>query len=158
MKKLTILAVAAALTLLVSGLAVAASGMDHGSHGHAEGHGQSTSAPGSMESGMKTMADNLALMKQDVEKMKDPATRDQAMEAMNTHMTDMHHGMAAVEAHAGHGGDTAMQDAMKQFNSEMMDVMKAMGMSKRNPDQGIPMLEQGLGRLEKTMTMMQGMM
>lgn len=159
MKRITILAAVAALTLLVSGLAVAASGMDHGSHGHAADHGQHAAAPGStLEGGMKTMADNLDLMKKDVEMMKAPAMRDQAMAAMNTHMTDMHHGMAAVEAHAGNTGDTALQDAMKRLNSEMMDVMKAMGMTKRNPDAGIPMLEEGLGKLDKTMTMMQGMM
>ncbi|MFH1913557.1 MAG: hypothetical protein ABIK45_04720 [Pseudomonadota bacterium] len=159
MKRITILAAVAALTLLVSGLGIAASNMDHGSHGVATGHGEHGTTPAvTLESGMKTMTDNLNMMKKDVEMMKDPAMRSHAMDAMNTHMTDMHHGMASAEGHAKQTGDAAMQNAMTQMNKDMMTVMKGMGMSKKDPDKGIPMMEQGLEKLEKTMTMMQGMM
>lgn len=159
MKKCTLFAAIAALTLLVSGIAVASS-MDHGSHGDTAAHGQPTATmqDGTMQDGMKTMNDNLDMMKKDVEMMKDPAMRSHAMDAMNTHMTDMHHGMATVEGHAKQKGDTAMQNAMKQMNKDMMTVMKGMGVSRKAPDKGIPMMEDGLREMEKTMTMMQGMM
>jgi hypothetical protein len=158
MKKCTIFAAVAALTLLVSGLAVASSSMDHGSHGDTMQGGMKTMEGDAMGNGMKTMNDSLSMMKKDVEMMKDPAMRGHAMDAMNTHMTDMHHGMATIEGHAKQKGDTAMQNAMTQMNKDMMTVMKAMGMSKKDPDKGIPMMEDGLKRMEKTMTMMQGMM
>jgi hypothetical protein len=163
MKKLATLTIACALTLLMAGFAAAAS-MDHGSHGDHDtaastmdhgatptmDHGAPSAAP-SAEEAMQAMQHNLELMKQDVAAMRDPAGRDKAMADMNGHMTDMHHAMAAMDGHAKHNGDTAMQASMKQLNKDMMTVMKGMGAYKKSPEAGIPMMEDGLNRMDSTM-------
>jgi hypothetical protein len=149
MKRLTTITMALALTLLVSGLAFAMQGMDHGD----------TKAAGmSVHDGMRIVEDNLNMMKADVETMKDPARRQEAMSAMNKHMTDMHHGMAAMEGHAKKNHDTGMEASMKQMNKEMMITMKGMGMMKKDPDAAIRMMEEGNMKMEKTlMTIKSGM-
>jgi hypothetical protein len=158
MKPITTLTLALALTLALGAPALAAStdhgGMNHGSMDHnamqAEGP-----AP-SMHDGMKAMEHNLHLMKQDVAAMHDPAARDAAMKAMNGHMTDMHHGMAAVEGQAKASGDGTAQAAMKQMNKDMMTTMKGMGLMKQNPDAAIPMMQDGIRKMEHTMGQLKG--
>lgn len=156
MKRLATLTLVCALTLLTAGLAAAASTMDHGNHGtHGAAsstmdHGTPAAAP-SAEEAMQAMQHNLELMKQDVAAMRDPAGRDKAMADMDGHMNDMHHAMAAMDGHAKHNGDTAMQAAMKQLNKDMMAVMKGMGAYKKSPEAGIPMMEDGLNRMDATM-------
>ncbi|CCH50212.1 hypothetical protein [Pseudodesulfovibrio piezophilus] len=146
MKKVTSLAIVLAMTLLVSGFAFA---MDH-----------STMDAGDMKmaDSMKVMEDNLALMKKDVETMKDPAQRKAAMTSMNSHMTDLHHGMAAAEGHAKMTKNAHMEASMKQMNKEMMMTMKGMGMAKKDADKGIPMMMDSLNKMEKTLSTMKSMM
>jgi hypothetical protein len=149
MKKLTAITTALALTLLVSGFAFAMQGMDHGNM---------KAKDMSVHDGMQVVEKNLNMMKADVETMKDPAQRQEAMSAMNKHMTDMHHGMAAMEGHAKKNHDTEMEASMKQMNKEMMITMKGMGMMKKDPDAAIKMMEEGNMKMEKTlMTIKSGM-
>ena len=149
MKKLTTITLALALTLLVSGMALAMQGMDHGSMNAGDMN---------VHESMKAMEDNLALMKQDVQTMKDEGQRKAAMDAMNKHMTDMHHGMAGVEAHAKKNNDAKLEALMKQLNKEMMITMKGMGVAKKDAAQGIPMMLDGIGKMEKTTAQMKGAM
>ncbi len=149
MKKLTAITTALALTLLVSGFAFAMQGMDHGNM---------KAGDMSVHDGMQVVETNLNMMKTDVETMKDPAQRQAAMSAMNKHMTDMHHGMAAMEGHAKKNHDTGMEASMKQLNKEMMITMKGMGMMKKDPDAAIRMMEEGNMKMEKTLMQMKGKM
>jgi hypothetical protein len=149
MKKLTTITLALALTLLVSGLALAMQDMDHG---------DMKAGDMNMHDSMKVVEDNLALMKKDVNAMKDEGRRKAAMEAMNKHMTEMHHGMAGVEAHAKKNHDAKMEALMKQLNKDMMITMKGMGVTKKNADKGIPMMMDGINRMEKTTAKMKGAM
>ncbi|QJB58455.1 hypothetical protein [Pseudodesulfovibrio sp. zrk46] len=148
MKKLTSITMAFALTLLVSSFAFAMQGMDHGNM---------KAGDMSVHESMKVMEDNLALMKADVETMKDPAKRKAAMGAMNKHMNDMHHGMAGVEAHAKKNHDKHMEASMKQLNKEMMITMKGMGVTKKDADKGIPMMMDGIHKMENTIQKMKSM-
>ncbi|QGY41449.1 hypothetical protein GM415_15435 [Pseudodesulfovibrio cashew] len=148
MKKLTTLTMALALTLLVSGFAFAMQGMDHSAM---------KAGDMSMQDSMKVINDNIAMMKADVETMKDAGQRKAAMGAMNKHMTNMHHGMAGVEAHAKANHDTMMEDSMKQLNKDMMVTMKGMGMMKKDADKGISMMEEGIAKMEKAMHSVKGM-
>jgi hypothetical protein len=148
MKKTTTLAVALALTLLFSGLSFA---MDMN-------HADMKAGDMAPHESMKVMEQNLQMMKKDVAAMKDPAQRQAAMKAMNGHMTDMHHGMAAMEAHAKKSGDQKMEASMKQINKDMMTTMKGMGLMRRDADKAVSMMNQGLDGMEKTMVKMKGMM
>lgn len=148
MKKTTTLAVALAMTLLFSGLAFA---MDMN-------HGDMKAGDMTTHESMQVMRDNLDMMKKDVAAMKDPAQRQAAMKAMNGHMTDMHHGMAGMEAHAKKSGDHKMEASMKQMNKDMMTTMKGMGLMKKDADKGMSMMNEGLDKMEKTMMQMKGMM
>ena len=149
MKKFTTITMTLALTLLVSGLAFAMQGMNHGNM---------KADNMSIHESMKVMEDNLAQMKADVETMKDPAKRKAAMGEMNTHMTGMHHGMTGVETHAKKNQDKGMEASMKQLNKEMMITMKGMGVSKKDADKGIPMMMDGIMKMEKTIEKMKGEM
>ncbi|EGB15141.1 hypothetical protein DND132_1935 [Pseudodesulfovibrio mercurii] len=149
MKKLTTLTLTLALTLLVSGMAFAMQGMDHG---------DMKAGDMTVQQSIKVMEDNLALMKQDVETMKDETRRDAAMGAMNTHMTDMHHGMAGVEAHAKMSQNSKMDALLKQLDKEMMITMKGMGVAKKDADKGIPMMMDGINKMEKTTAKMKSAM
>jgi hypothetical protein len=148
MKKTTTLAVVLAMTLLFSGLAFA---MDMN-------HGDMKAGDMTTHESMQVMRDNLDMMKKDVAAMKDPAQRQAAMKAMNGHMTDMHHGMAGMEAHAKKSGDHKMEASMKQMNKDMMTTMKGMGLMKKDADKGMSMMNEGLDKMEKTMMQMKGMM
>ncbi|AMK10798.1 hypothetical protein [Pseudodesulfovibrio indicus] len=148
MKKVTTATLVLTLTLLVSGLAFA---MDM-SHGDMKA-GDMTPAQS-----MKVMEENLQMMKMDVEAMKDPAGREAAMKAMDKHMTDMHHGMAGMEAHAKKQGDAGMQAHMSEMNKEMMTTMKGMGVMKKDADKGMSMMMEGINQMEQTMSKMKGMM
>lgn len=148
MKKMTTITLTLALTLLVSGLAFAMD-MDHG---------DMKAGDMSVHQSMKVMDENLQMMKKDVEAMKAPAQRKAAMSDMKKHMTDMHHGMAGVEAHAKKNHDTGMEASLKQLNKEMMITMKGMGVFKKNPDQGIPMMMEGIEKMEKTVGKMKSNM
>lgn len=149
MKKFSTIAIALAMTLLVSGFAFATKDMDHS---------KMKAEDMSMHDSMQVIEDNLNMMKMDVEKMKDPANRKAAMGTMNKHMTDMHHGMTAIESHAKKNHDKDMQATMKQMNKEMMITMKGMGMMKKDPDAAIKMMEEGNAKMEKTLNKMKGMM
>lgn len=149
MKKLTTITMAFALTLLVSSFAFAMKGMDHGNM---------KAGDMSVHESMKVMEDNLHMMKMDVETMKDPAKRKAAMGSMNKHMTDMHHGMTGVEAHAKKNHDKHMEGSMKQLNKEMMITMKGMGVAKKDADKGITMMMDGIKKMEKTIEKMKAMM
>jgi len=149
MKKLTTITMALALTLLVSGMALAMQGMDHGSM-HA--------GDMSLHESMKVTEDNLALMKQDVERMKDDGQRKDAMDAMNQHMTAMHHGMAGVKADAQKNHNGKMEALLQQLDKEMMTTMKGMGVTKQDPDKGIPMMMDGINKMGKTVEQMKGAM
>ena len=149
MKKLTTITMALALTVLMSSFAFAMKGMDHGNM---------KAGDMNIHESMKVMEDNLHMMKMDVETMKDPAKRKAAMGSMNKHMTDMHHGMAGVEAHAKKNHDKHMETSMKQINKDMMTTMKGMGVAKKNADKGIPMMMDGIRKMEKTIEKMKGMM
>ena len=151
MKKIATLALALAATLLLSGLAFA--GNMNMNHGDMKSDG--TMAP--MEA-MKTMEDNLQMMKGDVAAMKDETKRDDAMAAMGKHMMAMHHGMSAMEAHAKASGDAAMQQSMDELNMGMMDTMRGMGMMKKDMGAAMPMMNGGLDKMQTTMDHMQGMM
>jgi hypothetical protein len=111
-----------------------------------------------MHDSMQVMEDNLAMMKKDVEMMKDAGMRKKAMGTMNMHMTDMHHGMEAAKGHAKEKGDKGMQGSMEQMDKEMMMLMKGMGKTKKDPDAGIPMMEDSIMKMEKTMMQMKSMM
>jgi hypothetical protein len=149
MKKLTAITTALALTLLVSGFAFAMQGMDHGNM---------KAGDMSLHDGMQVVETNLNMIKTDVETMKDPAQRQAAMSAMNKHMTDMHHGMAAMEGHAKKNHDKEMEASMKQMNKEMMITMTGMGMMKKDPDAAIRMMEEGNMKMENTLMQMKGKM
>lgn len=148
MKKMTTVTLTLALTLLVSGLAFAMD-MDHG---------DMKAGDMSVHESMKVMEDNLALMKKDVDTMKDASQRKAAMGAMKKHMTDMHHGMAGVEAHTKMNHDAKMEASMKQLNKEMMITMKGMGLTKKDADKGIPMMMDGINKMEQTVKKMKSMM
>lgn len=148
MKKLTTITMALALTVLMSNFAFAMKDMDHGTM---------TAGDMNVHQSLKVMEDNLHMMKMDVETMKDPAKRKDAMGSMNKHMTDMHHGMAGVEAHAKKNHDKHMEASMKQINKDMMTTMKGMGVAKKNADKGIPMMMDGIHKMEKTIEKMKGM-
>ena len=90
--------------------------------------------------------------------MKDAAKRKEAMGSMDKHMTDMHHGMMAVEKHAKDSGNKGMQDSMKQINKDMMMVMKAMGKMKKDPDAAISMMQNGNMKMEKILKKMKSKM
>lgn len=154
MKKLTTITMAFALTLLVSGFAFAMKDMDHGDHGD---HGSMKAGDMGLHESIKVMEDNLHMMKMDVQTMKDPAKRKEAMTSMNKHMMDMHHGMAGVEHHAKQNNDKHMKASMKQLNQEMMITMKGMGVTKKNADKGIPMMMDGIEKMEKTIEKMKTM-
>lgn len=149
MKRLTTITLTLALTLLVSGLAFAMQDMDHG---------DMKAGDMSVHESMKVMEDNLALMKQDVETMKDETQRKAAMGAMNKHMTDMHHGMEGVKADAKKNHNAKMEAFLKQLDKEMMITMKGMGVTKKDADKGIPMMMDGINKMEKTMEKMKGAM
>ena len=149
MKKLTTITLALALTLFASGMAFAMQGMDHG---------DMKAGDMSMSESMKVLEDNLALMKQDVETMKDEGRRKAAMDAMNKHMTDMHHGMAGVEAQAKMSQNGKMDALLKQLDKEMMITMKGMGVAKKDADKGIPMMMDGIDKMEKTTAKMKSAM
>ncbi len=149
MKKLTTITMALALTLLMTGFAFAMQGMDHGNM---------KAGDMSVHDSMQVIEKNLNMMKMDVETMKDPAKRMDAMKTMNGHMTDMHHGMAGVEAHAKKNHDAAMEADMKQMNKDMMMTMKGMGMMKKDPDAAIKMMEDGNMKMEQTLNKLKGNM
>tara|TARA_Y100001954_G_scaffold239591_1_gene316147 strand:- start:15942 stop:16400 length:459 start_codon:yes stop_codon:yes gene_type:complete len=152
MKKMTTIAIAFALTLMVAGFAVAGSNMNHGDM-------KMDGKAASMHDGMKMMKKNLDMMKMDVEMMKkEPANRKKHMGSMNKHMTEMHHGMEAVKGHAKKNHDKGMQNAMSQMDKDMMMLMKGMGKTKKDPNAGIPMMEDSLMKMEKNMMKMKKMM
>jgi|GEM_PF-3520510 hypothetical protein len=179
MKKLTLFALALTLTLSMAGFA-SAKGMGHGNDNGGMNHGSMNS--GSMDhsnmssdsgmdhgnmnmegaanahKGMMQMETNLELMKKDVEAMKSAAGRDAAMKAMNKHMMDMHMGMKSVKDHAHSTGNTGMQKSMKRLDKDMMTTMKGMGLMKKNPDQAVPMMMEGLEGMESTVDSMKGQM
>jgi hypothetical protein len=158
MKKITTFAVALALTLMLSGLSFAMD-MNHGDMKAGDmNHGDMKTGEMSGHQSMQAMQENLDMMKKDVAAMKDPAARQEAMKAMNGHMTDMHHGMAGMEAHAKKSGDHKMEASMKQMNKDMMTTMKGMGMMKKDPEKGMSMMNEGLDKMEKSMMQMKGMM
>lgn len=146
---MTSISLALALTLLVSSFAFAMKGMDHG---------DMKAGDMTAHESMKVIEDNLAMMKQDVETMKDESQRKAAMGAMNKHMTDMHHGMAGVEADAKKNHNGKMEAFLKQLNKEMMITMKGMGVTKKDADKGIPMMMDGINKMEKTVEKMKGAM
>ncbi|MGE4423071.1 MAG: hypothetical protein AB7D39_12300 [Pseudodesulfovibrio sp.] len=148
MKKTTTIALAFALTLLLSGLAFA---MDMN-------HADMKAGDMTMQESMKVMKENLQLMHKDVAAMKAPAGRAEAMKAMDTHMTDMHHGMAGMETNAKKSGNQKMEASMKQMNKDMMTTMKGMGVMKKDADKGMELMMDGINKMEKTMSTMQGMM
>lgn len=149
MKKITTITTALALTILLSTVAFAMQGMDHG---------KMKDGDMSMHDSMMVMDKNLQMMKKDVENMKNADQRQAAMKSMNKHMTDMHHGMAGVEAHAKKNHDKAMEGSMKKMNKHMMTTMKGMGLAKKNIDEGIPMMMDGLNNMEKVLESMKGSM
>ncbi|WP_319583514.1 hypothetical protein [uncultured Pseudodesulfovibrio sp.] len=149
MKKLITITLALALTLLVSSLSFAMQEM---------AHGDMKAGDMSMHESMKAVDDNLAMMKMDVETMKDATKRKAAMDSMNQHMTDMHHGMAGMEAHAKKNNNGEMEGLLKQLNKEMMITMKGMGMTKKDADKGIPMMMDGINKMEKTTAKMKSAM
>jgi len=158
MKKITTITLAIALTLLVSGFAYAMQEMTPGTMNHGDmTHGEMKAGDMNVGESMKAMEDNLAMMKMDVEKMKDPAQRKAAMDDMNKHMTDMHNGMAAVEANAKMTKDAMTEKSMKSMNKDMMTTMKGMGVMKKDADKGMEMMMEGINNMEKTMSMMKGM-
>lgn len=169
MKKPTLFALALTLTLSMAGFASAGtmsnSNMDHGNmnHGSMENgsmdHGNmDMQGAGNAHKGMMQMETNLELMKKDVEAMKSPAGRDAAMKAMNKHMMDMHMGMKSVKDHAHSSGNTGMQKSMKRLDKDMMTTMKGMGLMKKDPDQAVPMMMEGLEGMESTVDSMKGQM
>ena len=161
MKKLTILTLALAASLLLSGLAFAGNmDMSHGDMNHGEMKGGDMKGEGAMApmEAMKSMESNLEMMKADVAAMKDPAKREAAMGSMNKHMMGMHHGMSAMESHAQSSGDAGMQKGMKELNMGMMETMKGMGMMKKDADAAMPMMNGGLDKMESTLDRMKGMM
>ena len=149
MKKFSTIAIALAMTLLVSGFAFAMKDMDHSDM-------KASDKAMTMHESMKVMEDNLNMMKMDVEMMKDPAKRKAAMGSMDKHMTAMHHGMGAVEGHAKKNHDKKMEASMKQMNKEMMITMKGMGKMKKDPDAAIAMMQNGNMKMEKTLKKMKG--
>ncbi len=149
MKKFSTIAIALAMTLLVSGFAFAMKDMDHSDM-------KANDKAMTMHESMKVMEDNLNMMKMDVETMKDPAKRKAAMGSMDKHMTAMHHGMVAVEGHAKKNHDKEMEASMKQMNKEMMITMKGMGKMKKDPDAAIAMMQNGNMKMEKTLKKMKG--
>jgi len=153
MKKFAPLALAFALTLLCSGLALAMD-MNHGDMNHGEMKADGMTAHESMEA----MEMNLKMMQKDVDAMRDPAARAEAMKSMDRHMTDMHHGMAGMEGHAEKSGNADMAASMKRLNKEMMGTMKGMGLMRKDADKGLSMMRGGLDKMEKTVMKMKGMM
>lgn len=149
MKKMTTITLTLAMAMLISSFAFAMQGMDHG---------DMKAGDMSVHESMKVMEDNLALMKQDVNTMKDASQRKAAMGAMKKHMTDMHHGMAGVEAHAKMNHNAKMEASMKQLNKDMMITMKGMGVMKKDADKGIPMMMEGIEKMEATVAKMKGAM
>lgn len=149
MKKFTTITTALALTMLLSTVAFAMQGMDHG---------KMKNGDMSMHESMMVMEKNLQMMKKDVAAMKNADQRQDAMKSMNKHMTDMHHGMAGAEAHAKKNHDMAMESSMKKMNKHMMTTMKGMGLAKKNVDEGMPMMMEGLNNMEKVLESMKGSM
>ncbi|WP_243545646.1 hypothetical protein [Pseudodesulfovibrio tunisiensis] len=159
MKKITTVFLTLALVAMTAVPAFADSHMNHGSNHGEMSHGtMEKQGAASMHDGMKTMEDNLHMMQMDVDQMKAPEARKAAMASMDTHMADMHHGMMTVEEHASQSGNKDMQKAMKQMNKDMMTTMKGMGMMKKNPDAAIPMMTEGIEKMQKTLTHMKSMM
>jgi hypothetical protein len=79
--------------------------------------------------------------------LEDPDLCQEALKAMDGHMTEMRQRMHKVDTYAELSGDMTLTASMHQLDKALTATMQGMGLCLRDRDTAIPMVRDGLDRM-----------
>jgi hypothetical protein len=89
-------------------------------------------------------------MEQSVKDLENPSLCQEAMKALDGHMTEMRQRTHEVETYADLSGDMTMTASLHRLGKAMTATMQGMGLCLRDKDTAIPLIRDGLDRMRRS--------
>jgi hypothetical protein len=104
-----------------------------------------------MRQDVLAMDNSMRRMKETVKALRDPLRCREALKDLDRHMTNMRTHMRKVEGYAELSGDMTMSNSLNNLDRAMTETMQGMWQCLRDKDKAIPMVQDGIDRMQSAL-------